>query len=214
MEFKDRLQELMKEHEIKTAQELADRLEKKNSKWSLHRNTIANYLEGNPPKNFKYYQKLADFFQVSTDYIQGYTNFKTNNVEIKTICNKYGLSEKSLENLERLNRIEKTLNQVNKKGEIDVINQLLSQDFFDEDSKAQSPIITLISCYLLADISSKHLLGIFNNDRLELYERNTKKMKFGDTFVTGDTIIKGILVEIQNEIIKLKESQKKEGEKE
>ena len=104
IEFKDRLRELMNENGIKTPTELSEKLDKLNNNSNLHSNTIRNYLNGKSPKDVGKYKILANFFGVSTDYLQGYTKERTNNIDIKNIYNEYGLNENSLEIIKKYNK--------------------------------------------------------------------------------------------------------------
>lgn len=119
-EFCERLKELMKENNIK-----AEALSKKLN-GQISANTIRTYAKGiHKPNSIENIKILANYFNVSMDYIQGFTNEKTTNVEAKNISNTYGLSEKALENL-------KEFNSIAKKNEnftyIKTINFILSQD--------------------------------------------------------------------------------------
>lgn len=119
-EFCERLKELMEENNIK-AEALS-----KNLNGQISANTIRAYAKGNhKPNSIENIKILANYFNVSMDYIQGFTNEKTTNVEVKNIYNTYGLSEKALKNL-------KEFNSIAKKNEnftyIKTINFILSQD--------------------------------------------------------------------------------------
>ena len=104
IEFKDRLRQLMNENGIKTPEELSDKLNNLHNNSNLHSNTIRNYLNGKSPKDVGKYKILANFFGVSTDFLQGYTDKRTNNIDIKNICNEYGLNENSLEIIKKYNK--------------------------------------------------------------------------------------------------------------
>lgn len=119
-EFCERLKELMEENNIK-AEALS-----KNLNGQISANTIRAYANGNhKPNSIENIKILANFFNVSMDYIQGFTNEKTTNVEVKNIYNTYGLSEKALKNLKKLNSIEKKNENFTY---IKTINFILSQD--------------------------------------------------------------------------------------
>lgn len=121
MEFKDRLKDLMKNRGIQSPEELSNELVKLNNGSSIHANTIRNYLKGKPPNNFEKYEILANFFGVSTDYLQGYTNTESINVDTKYFCNEYGLSENVLKKLKEYK---------NNPIEIYTINLILNQKGF------------------------------------------------------------------------------------
>lgn len=52
-------------------------------------------------------EKYADFFDVSTDYLLGRTDIKTNNIDVKSICEYTGFSEKSINTILAFKEIEK-----------------------------------------------------------------------------------------------------------
>ena len=113
VEFKNRLKGLIGNL---SPEQLSKELKGKNH---ISANTIRNYLKGDTiPNNFEKIQILANYFNVSTDYIQGLTDFKTKDIQIKYISEKYGLTEKSLNTIETFNKVEnrvfnKTINIVN-----------------------------------------------------------------------------------------------------
>lgn len=128
-EFCERLKELMEENNIK-AETLS-----KNLNGQISANTIRAYAKGiHKPNSIENIKILANYFNVSMDYIQGFTNEKTTNVEVKNISNIYGLSEKALENLKKLNSIEKKNENFTY---IKTINFILSQglDYILKDYK-------------------------------------------------------------------------------
>lgn len=98
-EIKDRLNELMKKNNI-SAESLSKKLENYPSA-----NTIRNYMRGvTPPKSMEMVQRIADYFNVSTDYLLGLTIEPTTNIDTKNICNEYGLNENSLEIIKKYNK--------------------------------------------------------------------------------------------------------------
>lgn len=127
--FCERLKELMEENNIK-AEALS-----KNLNGQISANTIRDYAKGNhKPNSIENIKILANYFNVSMDYIQGFTNEKTTNVEVKNISNTYGLSEKALENLKEFNSIAKKNKNFTY---IKTINFILSQglDYILKDYK-------------------------------------------------------------------------------
>ena len=70
---------------------------------SIAKTTLAAYEQGKSEPSINTILKLADFFNVSIDYLLGRTNIKSPNVEISYMANYLGLSEKSIANLVNLN---------------------------------------------------------------------------------------------------------------
>lgn len=66
MDFAQRLRELMEDKGI-TAYRLAKKL-------NVHQTTVKNWLEGNSRPRAGYMEELADYFEVSIDYLMGYND--------------------------------------------------------------------------------------------------------------------------------------------
>ncbi len=59
-------------------------------------NTISYFVNGARTPNIQQIIKIAQFFNVSTDYILGLTDVSSTDAELKTVCDYTGLSEKSI----------------------------------------------------------------------------------------------------------------------
>ena len=62
------------------------------------RQSVAQWKDGKTKPDIYYLGKIADFFEVSTDYLLGLTPHDTPNVETRAIAEKLGLSEKAINN--------------------------------------------------------------------------------------------------------------------
>lgn len=161
-------------------------------------NTIINYMnESTPPKSLEYVKTIADFFNVSTDFLLGLAPTSTNNIDIKGFCNKYGLTENSLSALKLLNEMKTDW----KRQTIDTINYLLE----DISINKQNSIINVITDYLFfTNINSGIKIPIKSNSEAGVTEVLT---------VEGNTAVKSILIkEIEDKLNWLKDEIKKEGE--
>ncbi len=69
---------------------------------------VGNYENGNRSPDFDTLVKIADYFDVTTDYLLGRTNAKTTNIELKKICDFTGLSVYSVKGLNNLLVYSKT----------------------------------------------------------------------------------------------------------
>ena len=193
-EFKERLKDLMNEQNIK-AEELSRKLGQE-----ITANTVRNYLKGDTsPRDMHQIQILANYFNVSIDYLQGYTENPNTDVNIKNISNEYGLSDKSLKYLHARNRLEKKemANRLKKYGisTIDTINFLLEN----------SNIIALIDGYFNAEVNENYLLGFIRNGDIALYDKRKDKRLNGHSFVNADVLEKTFLLVIEKELIEMKE---------
>ena len=141
-------------------------------------------------------------FNVSYDYLLGLTDEPTTNINIKAINGRYGLTEKSLSNLERLNNIKKSGIDLKM---IDTINIILSEEI---NPKKNISLLSLIDIYLNTNIDNKYILAFQDKGRVQLYEKQNKTMHLmGNAFIRGDLFIKGIIVEIEDKLIKMKEGE-------
>lgn len=66
-------------------------------------NVVSYWCKGTRKPNLEQIVEMADFFNVSTDYLLGVTNISTQNTEIRAICEYTGLSMESVERLHELN---------------------------------------------------------------------------------------------------------------
>lgn len=110
--------------------------------------------------------KIANYFDVSTDYLLGQTNLKTKNPSLKGICDKIGLSDKSVLMLSRLKK--------ENNPRLCIINLLLEQadddieDDYEFDGIYEGSVLNAVCRYL--DGSADNLLSMefddYNTDRI------------------------------------------------
>lgn len=120
IEFSKRLIQLREQRGI-TQQELADKLK-------ITRQSLSLYEKAERTINIELLARIADFFNVSTDYLMGRTDTATMNEDIQTACKITGLSE------EAINKFAKILND-NEKYEYtitidDIIGDYHFQNYF------------------------------------------------------------------------------------
>jgi len=90
--FQRRLSQLRNTHGI-TQQDLANAV-------GLERKTIAKYENGGASPKLENVVAIAKHFGVSCDYLLGFTDVKTTDVNVQVAVAKYGLNEESLKTLE------------------------------------------------------------------------------------------------------------------
>lgn len=100
--FSKRLVNLREKRGI-TQQELADKLE-------ITRQSLSLYEKTERTINIELLAKIADFFNVSTDYLMGRTEVASMNVDIQTACRITGLSENSIKMLSQFKNIDHNKN--------------------------------------------------------------------------------------------------------
>lgn len=189
----ERLKKLMNDNNIK-AYKLSKELERKG--YSISTNTIANYMkEKTPPKNLEYVKAIADYFNVSTDFLLGIAPTPTNNIDLKDICNKYGLNEKSLSVLEFHNRRNIDFNC----QEINTINYLLEDLLVNK----QNSIIEAITQYCYFDNINESRVNV----QIRINGTN-ENLEISKDFLLEQVLIK----EIEYKLNYLKNEIRKEGE--
>lgn len=92
--FSKRLVQLREQRGI-TQQELADKLE-------ITRQSLSLYEKAERTINIELLAKVADFFDVSTDYLMGRTDVSSMNEDIQTACKITRLSEDAIKNINRI----------------------------------------------------------------------------------------------------------------
>lgn len=70
----------------------------------LTRQTISNFVNGRYKPDGDNIEKLADYFNVSTDYILGRTDVKSPDTTIQGVCELLGLSEEALNVIVKLSK--------------------------------------------------------------------------------------------------------------
>ena len=88
-DFPKRLRSLL---EGRTQQDIATAIGKS-------RQTVSYYANGEAAPDYETIIKLADYFQVTTDYLLGVSDIKTPRADIQAVCKYTGLSESAVENL-------------------------------------------------------------------------------------------------------------------
>ena len=73
------------------------------------RQAISYYCDGSSSPDLETLSKIANYFSVSTDYLLGLTDVETSEADIRSIVQKTGLSELSIQQLIDLNEIRQQL---------------------------------------------------------------------------------------------------------
>lgn len=71
------------------------------------RQSIAQYLDGNTQPNAEKLCAIADFFNVSADYLLGRTDCRSSDIDMQEICKKTGLWPEAVERLLALKKSER-----------------------------------------------------------------------------------------------------------
>ncbi|MCD8120810.1 MAG: helix-turn-helix domain-containing protein [Clostridiales bacterium] len=148
--FPKRLKELRGE---KTLQTIADDL-------GISRISLGYYEKGERKPDIEMVSRMADYFNVSADYLIGISDVKVRNESIQFIHDKTGLSEKAINSLCKINRMNKWFpNTQNDK--LDAINLILSDE---HEPTSFSSLLDILAGYFQFNIDSdkntfKYTLG-------------------------------------------------------
>lgn len=158
--FAQRLKQLRTERQISQS-ELASAL-------NISNRTISMYEQGNSEPNVETLSKIADFFNVTTDYLIGRTEGKT--TDLQSLYEEIGLSEKSISFLGELNHAKNNapIPSLAKLSPIDCIDFCLSQnelsfEFFD-----------CIYAYFIANVPDNLNIRITEDGHLMLQSQTLK----------------------------------------
>ena len=190
--FATTLRNLLEKKEF-NQQQLAKKLD-------VSRQTISLYANGNSLPDIETLKKIVNYFKdngydYSCDYWLGLISDPTTNVEAKEINKKYGLSKKSLKNLEYINTLKKNKTVTH----IKTINLILSQDNYK--------IWTLIDRYLNIKIKDERILAV-SNDNFEGKESIMLEEK-STNLSLKECVEGGILQQLSIQLSKLKNEGKK-----
>lgn len=115
--FSKRLAALMKERNI-TQEELAHEL-------GIKRQTVSLYKNGQSTPDAAQLKNIATFFDVSADWLLGLTNTRSQDIDIRRICEKIGLKEQVIIQLQRIYE-----GRGHEPETIEGINSILSNSIF------------------------------------------------------------------------------------
>ena len=76
------------------------------NRFNVTRQGFGNWLNGRTQPDYDALCKLAEYYNVSTDYLLGRTDVKTADTQLKTICEVTNLSEAAAKKIIKLNEKE------------------------------------------------------------------------------------------------------------
>lgn len=150
--FAARLRELLEERDI-TQPVLAKAI-------GVSRQSVGQWKNGKTVPDILDLRKIAHFFGVSTDYLIGRSNVQTKVLELKSVCDKTGLSDKSVNMLARLKK--------ENNPRLCIINLLLEQadddisDDYEFDGIYEGSVLNAVCRYL--DGTADRLLSMEFDD--------------------------------------------------
>ena len=189
-----RLRELRAEKGV-SLRELAQKL-------GLSYSSVGKYERNEAQPSFDILFKLADFFNVTIDYLIGYTDIRTKNLEYKSISEKTGLSVKAIEtlvNFKNGSEDQKSPSYLLCAEHLNTINLLLG---------VWSDTFITISNYL--HFSATHFKNFYNDDmstlapisELELWD-DVSKTSYSDDW---DMWSKALLLMVEEDLTSMRNS--------
>jgi len=176
--FATRLRELMnekKDGKKVTQQAIADVI-------GGSRQVISQYMNGVVTPQIDKLEKIADFFEVSCDYLLGRTNIRTTDTTVQAICQAIGLSEKSVNQLMQLNSQVLEIYGGKIKGDfkLSMLDHLLSDANFNEGQKNFYDVLEIAAKYheLLVYTQLNKERNIKVSNRFELDHEDEKGNDF------------------------------------
>lgn len=136
--FGERLKTLREEREL-SQRELAEVI-------GISKGAVYYYESDGRAPDIVTLEKLSDYFGVSADYLLGRTNARTQKIKLKSVCDKVGLSDKSVLMLARLKK--------KNNSRLRVINLLLEQadsdieDDYELEGKYEGSVLNAVCRYL------------------------------------------------------------------
>lgn len=126
----------------------------------VSRQSIGQWKSGKTVPDVLDLRKIADFFEVSTDYLLGRTDIRAQEPEIRSVCGKIGLSDASVQMLARLKK--------ENNPRLCIINLLLEQadddisDDYEFDGIYEGSVLNAVCRYL--DGTADRLLSMEFDD--------------------------------------------------
>ena len=137
-------------------QELGMTIEEFAKEVGISKSSVGYYESQNRVPDIIVAGRMADVLNVSADYLIGRSNARTPKVKLKSICDKIGLSDKSVQMLARL----KSTNS----SQLNIINRLLEQadgdiDIdYELDGKYEGSVLNAVCRYLSRYRSFDHYI--------------------------------------------------------
>lgn len=144
---------------------------------NIDRGTIAKYETQKRIPSFEHLTAFSEYFNVSTDYLLGLTDNKTTDIEIQSICNKTGLSEKSIDVITELNEYD-----------IMIMSKII--EYF---GSGRSPILCLINDAINANPESNlsSIIERVNQIEEKYHIKNDVKLLLSEILCENSIVLSG-----------------------
>lgn len=108
------------------------------------RQAVSLYATGQSTPDIDVLLKIAEYFEVSTDYLLGLTTVKTTNIDIRATSKLTGLSEKAIEQIEKITKPKSGGSdwiEINKVIDMKDFDKLLDADYYKKNIYFESTYI-------------------------------------------------------------------------
>lgn len=192
--FPERLSDLMKKRGL-TQQNLADSM-------GVKRQTISLYKSGQSMPDAKTLRDLAEYFNVSSDYLLGLSDVQSADISIKEICEYTGLSVEAVEMLCSLKKLDFT-------DCSETLNRIFHYELnSDELGETYSSVLFLITLYFKYSGNTENRI-IDTNDIIFTYNStHNRPADAGGFKLNGRFVENAILEEIKQSLRRIKDIKK------
>lgn len=155
----------------------------------ISKSALGYYENCGRTPDIEFLEKTAKYFNVSVDYLLGHSEAKTNDTNLKNVCDYIGLSDKAVNFLHNL--VEKTKEKENHELVFDGISLLFSSGESSKDF-----IKNLIG----------YIYSAYGNDFFRRKFENDEAKKLGAIHIPADVLDKNTLLDIEYFLLGLKMS--------
>ena len=166
------------------------------------RQTISLYCTGQSTPDIEVFTKIAEYFDVSFDYLLG--KFEAKKRENINIQERTGLSDEAIKNLERLNNIissseTEQISLVDESGLIDDSERILKAiNFILDDSHMGMQFLLNIGRYLFIDYGSEHHSKVnVIEDFITLVDKKTNRKQGFPVSIIKKSLLLGITSQLE-----------------
>lgn len=169
--------------------------------------SISSYCDGKSMPTLQNAQAIADFFDVSLDYLTGRSNVKSRDAEIQTIHDKIGLSESAIKKLSKFDE-RKARGEANKFAASTIRNQICG--FYSSFIENRD-----ISTFLFCEIGEyeQYRRGKLSEPEADVFEDAKEAMSFWEFKLQQNILrfIKGFISDLDCILIAEDLKEKEEG---
>ncbi len=158
--------------------------------------TYLNYENNEREPNSETLIQIANFFNVSIDFLLGVSDVKTTDINIQNIRNATGLSEMAITNIKRF-CVDEPIGMV-------YLNKLLEDLIYSNSKSILYEIILYLHLHNAGHKQCNDYFALLSNNRIDRISYKTPKLPFELQRISENEIIEKILLDNIIENLKLK----------